>query len=676
VESPTKANTLSRFLGSGYEVEATRGHIKDLPKSKLGVDVEHDFKPEYLEVPKQKLVIENLKKISKNAENVFLASDPDREGEAIAQHIKEVIGGNKKVKRIVFHEITKEAVEEAIKNPRDIDENLVNAQISRRVLDRLVGYNLSPLLWRKVRRGLSAGRVQSVALRLIVEREREIGNFNPEEYWEIYCKVKIKEPKVKNVSRSSKVEEFAVQLTRINGKKAEIHDGKAAKEIVGDLEKSDYTIFDVSKREVRKYPYPPYTTSTMSQAGANVFGWTSRKTMQIAQRLYEQGLITYHRTDSTNISNQAVIKLRSYIEKKYGLKYVPEKPRFYKIKSKVVQEAHEAIRPTELDGRLIQSAKFGDDEKRLYELIWKRFVACQMSESVYDETTITVIAKGKRQGTKTYELRVSGRVMKFDGWRAVYGGEAKPGVSDSRRTLNSKDSIFKTEDGEVILPDVKKGEMLQLVKVDSLRKFTSPPPRYNEASLIKILEKIGIGRPSTYAPIISTIRTRSYVEKNDGKFFPTNVGIAVNDFIFKNFPEIVDYSFTADMEDKLDDIANGKKDWVKIMKAFWKPFHKKLEDVGENAGRVRIETEKLNKKCPECEDGELVIRIGRFGKFISCSRFPDCKYTEKYVQKVDMKCPDCKTGDVIIKKTKAGRSFYGCSRYPGCKWASWKKPEN
>lgn len=634
VESPTKAKTLSRFLGKDYEVEATLGHIKDLPKSKLGVDVEKNFAPDYQVVELRKKEIANLKKAAKKAKIVYLAPDPDREGEAIASHVKEILDGSE-TKRIVFHEITKEAVEEAISHPGKVDKNKVDAQIARRVLDRLVGYKLSPLLWKKVRRGLSAGRVQTVAVRLIVEKEREIEKFKPVEYWEIASLV---------TKEKKKELEFLIDLSKIDGKKAEVGSKAEAEKIVTDLKKTDYLVDDVKRREVKKRPLTPFTTSTMTQTAASLFGWSARKTMTVAQKLYEKGLITYHRTDSVNLAAQAVTKVRDYIAKNYGNEFLPEQPRFYKTKSKAAQEAHEAIRPTNLEHKVDTG-----DGKKLYDLIWKRFVACQMAESIFDETTIIVLA-GK------YELRASGQIMKFEGWRKVMPLK-----------------ISNIEE----LPEVTKGDNLDLVKVNSEQKFTQPPARYNEASLIKTLEKLGIGRPSTYAPTIYTIQIRNYVEKEDRKFKPTSVGIAVNDFLLANFPGVFDYDFTANMEDSLDDVAQGDMDWTKVLKDFYPSFEKKVVSVDKNAKRVKIEVEKLGKTCPKCgkeEKGELVVRTGRFGKFISCSRFPDCDYTEKYLNKVGMKCPDCKKGDVIAKKTKKGRKFFGCSRYPDCKFASWTDP--
>ena len=435
-----------------------------------------------------------------------------------------------------------------------------------------------------------------------------------------------------------------------NGKTAEVKNKIDADKIISGLEKAKYKIFDVRKKEVSKSPYPPFTTSTMTQAAARIFGWSSKRTMSIAQKLYEEGLITYHRTDSFNLSNQAVDAARKFIEKEYGKNYLPISPKFYKTTSKVAQEAHEAIRPTNINQQSATDHQ-PQDENRLYKLIWSRFVACQINSSLYDETVIDVEALPGE-----YLLRASGQIMKFDGWRKVI-----PAKLDT-------DEIVK-------LPEVSKDEDLKLIKTWGDQKFTLAPARYNEASLIKTLEKLGIGRPSTYAPTISTIQIRNYVEKSEGKFFPTTVGEAVNDFLISNFPDVFEYKFTAGMEDDLDRVANGETKWTGVIKEFFKPLEKRIETVDKKAKRVKIETEKLGKKCPECKEGELVIRLGRFGKFISCSRFPDCKYTEKYLEKVGVKCPECKVGDVIIKKTSKGRKFFGCSRYPECKYASWRSPK-
>ncbi|OGY18214.1 MAG: DNA topoisomerase I [Candidatus Chisholmbacteria bacterium RIFCSPLOWO2_01_FULL_50_28] len=648
VESPTKARTLSRFLGKGYQIEASMGHVRDLPKKKLSVDVEHDFAPDYAVVPEKEKIVRKLKEAAKKASEIFLSMDPDREGEAIAFHVKHLIGGNGKFRRVVFHEITKPAIEAAFLKPRGIDKNLVEAQQGRRVLDRLVGYTLSPLLWRKVRRGLSAGRVQSVAVRLIVEREREIEAFVPEEYWVIGADVsKLTDPN----------SVFTVWLWKIDGGKAKVSDVEQAKTVVSDLESSNYTISSVERKEVRKHPYPPFTTSTLQQSASNLFHMTAKQTMRLAQTLYELGHITYHRTDSVHLAPEAVAAARSFIQKTYGDAYLPEKPRFYKVQSKLAQEAHEAIRPTHVEvepDALDFPDKAGGGLRRLYQLIHRRFVASQMADAVYDQTTVEVIthSKLKTQNLKVYLLRAVGSLRKFDGWKKLFG-------------KNNDEQQF---------PELVTGEGLNLVKVLSEQKFTEPPSRYTDATLVKALEERGIGRPSTYAPTISTILARQYVTYDERKFVPTPVGIAANDFLVGNFDTIVDYDFTASMEDDLDKIADGKREWVPVIREFWGPFHSKAEAVAKNAKRVKVATEATGEKCPVCHEGDVVIRVGRFGKFLSCSRFPECKYTANYVEKLaGVKCP-LDDGDVVIKRTRRGKQFYGCSNYPKCKWASWRKP--
>jgi len=657
VESPTKAKTLTKFLGRDYVAESTRGHIKDLPKSKLSVDMANDFEPNYMLVKDKAKQVKKLIAEAKKADNIFIATDPDREGEAIAQHTLEVLQESDKklnISRIVFHEITKEAVEKAISSPGKVDENLVNAQIARRVLDRVVGYKFSPILWKKVRRGLSAGRVQTVTVRLIVEREKEIKAFNADEYWEFYSHLKRTEKK-----------ELVVKLVKINEAPLAIDNKSKADETREDLVTAPHKVTNVINKQVNKSPYAPFRTSTLTQVAARFYYWPAKRTMSAAQKLYEEGYITYHRTDSTNIAKGALDMVRKYIEKKYGKEYLPDNARFYKTKSKVAQEAHEAIRPTKVNKEKVSiTARYGEDAEKLYKLIWERFVSSQMAESIYDQTRIEITAKGQN----IYLLRAAGQTMKFDGWRKVLvGGSA-----------------------ETILPVVVKGEEMVVKKVDAIQKFTQPPPRYNEASLIKKLEELEIGRPSTYAPIISTIQARSYVEKEEGRFYPTPVGFAVNDFLLKNFDDVFDYAFTAKMENDLDDIANGKVEWNKPIKDFWGPMDKILLKVEKNAERVKIETPKLGRKCSTCKEekrtgknqGELVIRTGRFGKFISCEKFPDCKHTEPFVVKINMKCPKCETegrtgkkqGDVVIKKTKRGRKFFGCNQYPDCDFASWKNP--
>lgn len=649
VESPTKSKTLARFLGKDYQVVSTMGHIRDLPKKKLSIDVEKDFKPEYALVPQKKEAIQKIKDSAKKAKKIFLATDPDREGEAIAFHIAYIL--KRKVDglaRIVFHEITKEAIEKALAEPKKINLDLFHAQQARRILDRLVGYKLSPLLWRKIRRGLSAGRVQSVAVRLIVDREREIEKFVPEEYWEIWAKLK------KHLGGQLKdAPVFEAKLVKKNGQTVKIENETQSREMVDDLKEANYEIYEVERKEVKQRPLPPFSTSTLQQNAVRRLGFSSKRTMYAAQRLYEKGLITYHRTDSLNLANSAVEKMRAYINSTYGQEYVPEQPYFYRTTSKVAQEAHEAVRPTDIQRSPDKiSEKLGREEQRLYELIWKRALASQMKAALWDKTRIKTQATSKKN---IYLLMSEGKIIKFAGWL----------ILDNRQ---------EPETG-MELPEVKKSDDLDLVKLNPKQKFTLAPPRYSEASLIKALEERGIGRPSTYAPTISTIQTRQYVEKLEGLFQPTPLGTTVNDFLVEYFSEIVDYDFTAKMEDELDEIADGKRKWVPVIKDFYQPFEKQLEGVAKVAERVQIPTEVTDEKCPECKQGKLVIRIGKFGKFLSCSRFPECKYTAPYVPKLKgVKCSKC-GGEIVVRRTRKGKQFYGCSNYPKCNWASWTKPK-
>ena len=719
VESPTKARTIGRYLGKDYEIKATIGHVMDLPKSTLGVDVEHEFAPQYEVIKDKQKVISEIKNSAKGKESIILATDPDREGEAIASHVKDVLdssirraqddaepaeASSAKFQRIVFHEITKEAIEEALKNPRSIDNNLVDAQTARRVLDRLVGYKLSPLLWRKVRRGLSAGRVQSIALRLIVEREREIEKFKKENY----CTVTVllasptKRAEVGNensrvphsqTARHANSENFVpsprdrvdFELIEINGEKVElqtsfqlydgeytvtkttISDQEKADAIVEDLKTKKFIVADVLQKETRRFPLPPFTTSTLQQEAARRLGFFGKRTMSAAQKLYEEGHITYHRTDSVNVSEKAIFAMRDFVKKEYGEKFLPESPRFYKTKQKLAQEAHEAIRPTQADG--IQNSKFkiqnlGSDCWRLYELIWRRAVASQMSDAIVESTTVIVDARAEvappRRGSlrleNYYRLKTTGSVLVFEGFL-----KANP-----QQLLDKK------------LPDFKSSDLLNLIDATAEKHETPPPPRYNDASLIKTLEEKGIGKPSTYAAIISTIEIRRYMERLEGRFSPTSIGIAVNDFLVKNFSNIDDIPFTASMEDELDNIAHGKREWVPMIKEFYTPFEKKVEEVGEEAKRVKIEVEKIDEKCPEC-GSQLVIRLGRFGKFISCGAFPKCKFSKPFVEETGLTCPKdggpsagSGQGRVIVKKTRKGRKFFGCSNYPACTFATWK----
>jgi DNA topoisomerase I len=646
VESPTKAKTLSKFLGNEYKIEASFGHIRDLPKSKLGVDVDHNFELVYTQTTKQKERTKELKKLSKVADKVYLATDPDREGEAISWHVASLLDVSKKHHRIVFHEITNKAIHEALEHPRDIDMPLVDAQQARRVLDRLVGYKLSPLLWRKVRKGLSAGRVQSVAVRLIVEKEREITAFVPEEFWPIQVDLK-------SVDKSPD-RLLTVNLVEKNDEKIKIINQADAEVVEKELTASKYNIGTIEEKPFKRTPPAPYTTSTLQQAAANRLGWSAKRTMQVAQSLYEEGFITYHRTDSTNIAMEAVVACKDYLVKNFGEKYALDQPRLYKTKSKVAQEAHEAIRPTDVNFQLSTgNSQLNRDVARLYEIIWKRFVATQMAEVTGVNVTVSVVGDS---GHNKYGLQAKGETLTFDGWYKL------------DRESGSAAEL------EKILSKFTEGEKMDLLEIKKEQKFTQPPSRYNDASLIKALEEMGIGRPSTYAPTLTTIQDRQYVEKVEKRFVPTAIGIAVHDFLMVNFAEVMDYEFTAKLEDKLDEIANGDEKWQPVIKEFYDPFSKKLAGVSETAERVKIQTEMTGDKCPVCNEGDVVVRTGRFGKFLSCSRYPDCSYKANYQNKTGQKCPTCTEGDVIIRKTRTGRTFFGCSRYPDCKFASWNKP--
>ncbi|MDP3724057.1 MAG: type I DNA topoisomerase [bacterium] len=640
VESPTKARTLERFLGSGWTIAASMGHIRDLPKSTLGVDVENNFTPEYVISPDKKKNITQLKALVKplvkKRGKIFLATDPDREGEAIAWHLLTVLGVPPNMaQRIVFHEITKEAIDEAVKHPREINQHLVDAQQARRVLDRLVGYKLSPLLWRKVRRGLSAGRVQSVTLRLVVDREREREAFQAVEYWSI------------DAEFGHETTRFSAQLARIDGKKADISSKEQSDEILKNLHGKQYIVANVQKKEVLRRPYPPFTTSTLQQDANHTLGFSAKKTMAVAQRLYEEGHITYMRTDSFHLAPGAVASARDEIQRRFGDRYLPPSPRFYKTTSKLAQEAHEAIRPTDIRiGGDEMQGKVDRDASRLYGQIWKRMLACQTADAVVSQDAIDIDAG-------TYCFRANGLMIRFDGWLAIMG------VDTSK---------------ERILPDISIGESVELVHIAGAQHFTEPPPRYSEATLIKMLEELGIGRPSTYAPILSTIQERQYVERLEGRLVPTSLGIAVSDFLVKHFPHVVDNNFTAKLEDQFDAIAQGHATWVPVIRTFYGPFEKHIEEVTENAKRVKIEAEATGEDCPECQK-PLVFRIGRFGRFIACSTFPKCRYTKPFVVKTNIPCPECKEGEVIQRRTRKKKVFYGCSRYPACKFASWKKPK-
>lgn len=657
VESPTKAKTISKFLGKDYTIKFSMGHIMDLPKSKLGIDVAKNFKPQYEVIEDKKKLIAELNSLAKGANTILLATDPDREGEAISANIQELLMNSKitknKFKRIVFHEITQEAIQEALEHPRSVDDHLVDAQTARRVLDRLVGYQLSPILWKKVRRGLSAGRVQSVALRLIVEREREVEKFKKEEYFTIHVLLK------KGTASAVEFELLEINQQKIEAKKTiSLYDGEftfaktsidsqeKADQVIADLEKKQYLVSDVTQRQVKRSPYPPFTTSTLQQQAAQRFGLSGKRTMSLAQKLYEEGFITYHRTDSTTLSPVAIKQMRSYIEKEYGTKYIPEQPRMYLTKQKSAQEAHEAIRPTNMrKSSEVIKQELGDAYAKLYDIIWRRALASQMTDALIESTTVYADAQGDKN---TYRFKTTGSVLLFDGFLKL-----TPQALEDRR-----------------LPKFETGDSLIKESIRADKHETTPPPRYNDASLIKTLEEKGIGRPSTYASIISTITDRSYIERVERRFLPTAVGIAVNDFLVKNFSTIDDIPFTAAMEDNLDEVANGEKKWVEMLSEFYKPFEKKLTEV-EGAERVKIAVEKTDELCPECKEGNLVVRTGKFGKFLSCERFPECRFTKPFVEETNVLCPK-DGGKVIVKKTRKGRKFFGCSNYPNCDFAAWK----
>ena len=658
VESPAKARTVGRFLGKGYTVKASVGHVRDLLRSQLSVDVENHFTPKYRVPNEKKEVVKELKKLAKKAEEIYLATDPDREGEAIAWHLMEAAEIEPELtKRVVFHEITEPAIHEAFSHPRQINEDLVNAQQARRILDRLVGYSISPILWEKVRSRLSAGRVQSVALRLIVEREREIDDFVPVEYWTIGAELK-----PEGVEST-----FITKLAKIDGENPELPNEEAVKPILVDMETAAYSVTKVKRGERKRKPSAPFTTSTLQQEASRKLGFTAKRTMGLAQGLYEgrdldgggtTGLITYMRTDSTNVSAVAQKEARAYVVEKYGADFLPPEPPQYTTRSKGAQEAHEAIRPTsvmrdpESVKKYLEPAMF-----KLYRLIWQRFVASQMEAAVYD--TLQVEVTGVTTGHE-YLLRASGSVVKFPGFLVVY----EESLSEIAR---------REEEENVRIPaEVAEGQKQELVRLIPEQHFTQPPPRYSEASLVQALEENGIGRPSTYAPTLSTIQARGYVFREDKRLVPTETGLLVNDLMMQYFSEIVDYNFTARMEEDLDKISTGEAEWVKIMHDFYGPFSETVEKAQEDMPVVKSGPEPIGRDCPTCGK-ELVIRYGRYGKFISCSGFPDCRYTEPLLEKIGVACPQ-DGGDLVQRKTRKGRTFFGCQNYPECDFTSWKRP--
>lgn len=647
VESPTKAKTLQGFLGRDYKIMSSFGHVRDLPEKELAIDIENDFKPKYVIIPRSRKIIAELKQQAKKSKNIILATDKDREGEAIAYHLGCALD-LKNPKRIVFHEITKSAIDEALQNPRDIDMNLVDAQQARRVLDRLVGYKLSPLLWKKIARGLSAGRVQSVAVRLICERQKEINDFKPTEYWTIQADFK---------------EGFSAELNKKDEKiisKLEIKTKQQTDEIVKDLEGAEYKVKNIEKKEIKKYPLPPFSTSTLQQEASRKLRLSAKQTMLFAQQLYEGvplengksvGLITYMRTDSLNLSTQAVWKIRNLIEKDFGKNYVPERPMFYKTKSKTAQEAHEAIRPTFPDKNPQEIEKYlNKNQYKLYKLIWERAIACQMNPAVFDNTSVD-IETSKSKSDHIYGFKAFGNVMNFDGFLKIWP--------------------MKTED--LILPELEKNQILELIKLIPSQHFTQPPFPYTEATLVKALEENGIGRPSTYAPTLDTIQKRGYVIKKVRYLYPTDIGIVVNDLLVEHFPQIVDIKFTAKMEDDLDEIADGKTKWVPVIKNFYGPFEAMLKQKYMEIDKKQITEEKTDEICEKCGSA-MVIKIGRFGKFLACSNFPKCRNTKNIETTLGVKCPQCGEGEIVERKSKKGAIFYSCNRFPQCKFALWDLP--
>jgi len=642
VESPAKARTLKRFLGKKYKVEASMGHLIDLPKSKLGVDIENNFRPHYITIRGKGKILSQLKKEAKKVDEVLLATDPDREGEAISWHLKRALSIPNEKCRVVFNEITKGAVKKAMEDPRDIDGKLVDAQQARRVLDRLVGYKLSPLLWKKVKKGLSAGRVQTVAVRLVCEREREIEDFKEEEYWTITGNFKA--PKG----------DFKARLFRIDSGRVKIENEEQAKKLVTELKKEEFTIIKIKERKRKRRPLPPFITSTLQQEAIRRLNFTARKTMAVAQQLYEglqiggrghTGLITYMRTDSVRTSPVAQKAARKVIGEKFGPEFLPKNPQQYKGK-KSSQDAHEAIRPT--DPTLTpEKAKtyLNKDQFKLYKIIWERFLASQMTPAEFFGLNVDV-------GGGRFTFRANGSQVIFPGFLKLLG------------TDNIEENI---------LPELKEGEKVKLKKLEEEQHFTQPPPRFTEGTLVKELEAKGIGRPSTYAPIVSTIQQRGYIVSEEKRFKPTELGFKVNDLLVSFFPEITEVQFTAQMEEKLDQVEENQEDWVGILKDFYKDFKIKLDKAQEQMQEVEIEDEKTDIKCEKC-GAQMVIKHGRFGKFLACPNFPECKNTKPYMLLEDIDCFKCGKGKIVQRKSKKGRTFFGCDRFPDCDYVSWSRP--
>jgi len=668
VESPAKARTIEKYLGRGYSVRASMGHVRDLPKSTLGINVDDDFLPKYT-VPRDKSkTVKELKAAVQKAREVILATDPDREGEAIAWHLAEATQPDPtKVKRVVFNEITPDAVRAAMDNPRQIDMDLVDAQQARRVLDRLVGYGISPLLWKKVKRGLSAGRVQSVALRLVAEREREIDAFVPREYWSIDAELK------KHGAATNKANVFKAGLSRISGKKAELADKESTDAVLAGLEGAEYVVADVQTRETQRRPSPPFTTSTLQQEASRKLRYPVRRTMQIAQELYEgvdlgsegtQGLITYMRTDSTNVASVAQQMARDAIASKFGAEFLPERPPAYTRRSKGAQEAHEAIRPTDprRTPEMVKGHLTGPQFK-VYDLIWKRFIASQMRNAIFDATGVDIDA-GRPGEEKPYRFRATGSVIKFAGFIRAY--------------REDRDDDEVDEIDRAALPVLTANDLLDLLKILPEQHFTQPPPRYTEATLVKALEENGIGRPSTYAPTIATLLARNYVTNEEKRLAPTELGLVVNDILVEHFPAIVDIGFTSGMEEELDDIASGERNWVPVIRDFYSPFKDTLQHAEQTMERVKVRDEPTDEVCEKC-GRPMVIKLGRYGRFLACSGFPECRNSKPLLTKIGVPCPKCQVGEVIERRSTRGRLFYGCSNWrkddpQSCDYVSWLKP--
>ena len=670
VESPAKARTIAKYLGTGYTVKASMGHIRDLPKSTLGVEVGNDFAPKYL-VPRDKnKVVKDLKDSVARARTIYLATDPDREGEAIAWHLMKATDADflgKQIHRVVFHEITPAAVNEAMSEPRDIDMQLVEAQQARRILDRLVGYGVSPLLWKKVKRGLSAGRVQSAALRIVVERERDIQAFQPVEYWSLDADLSKRvdgEPKKSDL--------FSAALSRIGDRKAELATEAETMAVVNGLDGASYRVQTVTRRESQRRPQAPFTTSTMQQESSRKLGYAPRRSMQLAQELYEGvdvgaegtvGLITYMRTDSTNVASVAQQAARETITARFGAEYVPDKPPLYAKKSKGAQEAHEAVRPT-YPNRTPESVKgnLSSQQFRLYQLIWQRFIASQMRPALLDNTGVDIAAgpaAAVAAGNAPYTFRATGSVVKFNGFMAVYQAGRDDGDTD--------------ELDKGALPMLNEGEDLDLRQLNPAQHFTQPPPRYTEATLVKTLEELGIGRPSTYAPTIETIKARNYVTTEERRLLPTELGFIVNDQLVEHFGGIFNVGFTARLEEDLDEIATGERAWIPTMHEFYGPFTRDLEKAEQTMERVQLRDEPTDEVCDLC-GRPMVIKLGRYGKFLACSGFPECRNAKPLLTRTGLECPQCKEGEVVERRSKKGRTFYGCERYPTCDFVAWNKP--